>query len=400
MNNEDKLRWEKFDASHWFPLQPVAKLEPIPTLPDQFVMQNVHPHLALYDPYLSTEYISHDDLSKMLNPDDDTELLKLLSDTGVIASKQQCKYCGCNMKFEKQSNNWFWVCNRRVNGKKCNRGKFSIRAGTFLGKSKVSIQAIIWIVWHFVHNLTENQCKQYTNIGQKNCKTIVNWYGKCREVCSTWIWQNKPKLGGFGKIVEMDESHFAGAAKYGKGRRLGEHPWEGSNKWGFGLIERGSLDCVLKTVHASRSRAILMPLINESCADGTVFCSDGWKAYAKLSENAELEDTLHFPVNHTNNYGNPVTGAHTQSIEGTWIHCKNFLPTYGVKPNSLDSYLSTFMWMRYVKQRKLDIFRHFLVSAGFVFKPTNVILPAGMMKTVECPIGNPKNDTDNHFEEL
>ena len=120
LNNEDKLRWEKFDASHWFPLQPVAKLEPIPTLPEQFVMQNVHPHLALYDPYLLTEYISHDDLSKMLNPDDDTELLKLMSDTGVIASKQQCKYCGCNMKFEKQSNNWFWVCNRRVNGKKCN----------------------------------------------------------------------------------------------------------------------------------------------------------------------------------------------------------------------------------------------------------------------------------------
>ena len=26
-----------------------------------------------------------------------------------------------------------------------------------------------------------------------------------------------PELGGFGKNVEMDESHFAGAPKYGKG---------------------------------------------------------------------------------------------------------------------------------------------------------------------------------------
>jgi len=61
---------------------------------------------------------------------------------------------------------------------------------------------------------------------------------------------NKPKLGGFGKIVEMDESHFAGTAKFGKGRRLGEDPWEDHFKWAFGLVERGSLDCVLKTVHS------------------------------------------------------------------------------------------------------------------------------------------------------
>ena len=54
LNNENKLRWEKFDASHWFPSQPVANLEPIPTLPVQFVMQNVHPNLALYDSNLAT----------------------------------------------------------------------------------------------------------------------------------------------------------------------------------------------------------------------------------------------------------------------------------------------------------------------------------------------------------
>ena len=82
----------------------------------------------------------------------------------------------------------------------------------------------------------------------ENCKTVVKWYAKCREVCETWIWANKPKLGGFGKIVEIDESHFAGAPKYGKGRRLGEDPWENFHKWTFGMAERGSLDCVLKTV--------------------------------------------------------------------------------------------------------------------------------------------------------
>ena len=69
-----------------------------------------------------------------------------------------------------------------------------------------------------------------------------------------YIWANKPKLGGFGKIVEMDESFFAGAFQYGKGRRLGEDSWEDTFMWTLGLTARGSLDCVLETVDDGRSR--------------------------------------------------------------------------------------------------------------------------------------------------
>ena len=102
----------------------------------------------------------------------------------------------------------------------------------------------------------------------------MKWYAKCREVCGKWIWANKPKLGGYGKIVEMDESHLLGFQKYGKGRRLGKDPWEEHFKWSFGMAERSSLDCVFKIVHSSRSRALLLPLIDENCADGTILCSD------------------------------------------------------------------------------------------------------------------------------
>ena len=69
----------------------------------------------------------------------------------------------------------------------------------------------------------EKQRKEYT---KRNKKTVVQWYGICRDVSNKWIRKNPPKLGGFGKIVEMDESHFAGAPKYGKGGRLDEYAWE------------------------------------------------------------------------------------------------------------------------------------------------------------------------------
>ena len=46
----------------------------------------------------------------------------------------------------------------------------------------------------------------------------------------------------------MDESYFPGMPKYNKGRRLGEEAWKDGKKWGFGLVERGSLDAVIEQV--------------------------------------------------------------------------------------------------------------------------------------------------------
>ena len=59
-----------------------------------------------------------------------------------------------------------------------------------------------------------------------------------KRVCTSWIWyiKNTPKLGGFGKIVEMDECFFHGIPKYNRGRRLGTR-WDDDEKWVFGLFE-------------------------------------------------------------------------------------------------------------------------------------------------------------------
>ena len=44
---------------------------------------------------------------------------------------------------------------------------------------------------------------------------------------------------------------------------------------------------------------VQIPIIKHHCIDGTIFASDFWKAYGKLDENVQLEDCLHFPVNHS-----------------------------------------------------------------------------------------------------
>ena len=242
------------------------------------------------------------------------------------------------------------------------------------------------IIWHFVHHLSENQCVQYTKLSSKNNTTIVKWYRFCREVCTDWFWkaENTPKLGGFGKIVEMDESFFPGVPKYNKfkGCRLGENAWKDDEKWGFGLVERGSLDSIIVQVPSNRSREVLIPIIDQHCLDGTVFCSDGWKAYNKLKEHLQLEDCQHFPVNHSKNYVDPATGAYTQTVEGMWDHCKTFLPSFGMKPKDLRTYLGAFLWTRYCKQRRLDMFTHFLKCAAELHPPLTNTLPEGTVTEI------------------
>ena len=67
---------------------------------------------------------------------------------------------------------------------------------------------MMWITWHFVH-------------GQTNNMTVMMRFRLCREVCDTCIRQNFEPLGGFGKVVEIDESFLPGAPKYGRGRGQG-----------------------------------------------------------------------------------------------------------------------------------------------------------------------------------
>ena len=136
----------------------------------------------------------------------------------------------------------------------------------------------------------------------------------------------------------MDESYFPGKPKYNRGRRLGT-TWQDWQKWAFALVERDNLDCVIKQVGSGRSRQTLLPIINAYCLDGTIFCSDSWKAYNKLAENLDLDDTIYFPVNHSKNYVDPTTGGHTQTVEGLWRHLKEFLPSFGLRPDALKSYI-------------------------------------------------------------
>ena len=197
------------------------------------------------------------------------------------------------------------------------------------------------------HSIHENEDKRLSS------ETISDWFSYLREVSLTaldTLYMSTGKIGGFGHIVELDESKF-GKRKYNRGKRV-----EGS--WLLGMIDIGTKDHPAPEGNFrleicpdnKRDAETLLPLIQKHVAPGTTIYSDCWKAYYTLEElNYE-----HFTVNHSQNFKDPITGVHTNHIESNWRPLKRQLQ--GSNKNNLADHLCEFLWRREIKKKKGDLF--------------------------------------------
>jgi len=174
----------------------------------------------------------------------------------------------------------------------------------------------------------------------------------CRELCEVTLFERREKLGGPGKVVQIDESKI-GKRKYHRG-----HVVEG--QWVFGGIEQDSRKCFIVTVE-DRTEATLVSHIQEWVEQGTTIVSDCWKGYVNL----EKYGYEHKTVNHSVEFVNEE-GYDTNKIEGQWRQMKVSLPTHGRKKEHYSSYLAEFIW-RHINRGK-DLFFVFLKDVGSVYK--------------------------------
>ena len=118
-------------------------------------------------------------------------------------------------------------------------------------------------------------------------------------------------------------------------------------KWILGGTERGSKECFLVECNNNhRDHHVLIPIIKQHVRPGTLIITDGWKGYLPITKHGYL----HEDVNHSRNFVNPSTGAHTNTIEGCWFHVKRHLQR-GVgwlrrDPDALLLNLAEFMWKK------------------------------------------------------
>ena len=87
----------------------------------------------------------------------------------------------------------------------------------------------------------------------------------------------------------------------------------------------------------SRDAATLVPIIMQHVQPGSTVHSDQWRAYASLQHMSLYN---YGAVNHSVNFVDPVTGVHTQHVEGYWSRAKAKLKRmHGTTDDLLPSYL-------------------------------------------------------------
>lgn len=179
------------------------------------------------------------------------------------------------------------------------------------------------------------------------------------EVCEKLIFVYKYLhiTGGENTTVEIDEPKF-GKRKYHKG-----HHVEG--QWVFGGVCRESGAAFLVPVE-KRDKETLIPLIKKYILPGTKIISDCWKAYQCIPK-LEGFNYVHETVNHSKTFKDPVTGAHTNTIEGMWRHVKVRLPSYRREKQNYLRYLAKYMFLVHCRRNNLEPLPEFFKQAGAIY---------------------------------
>jgi transposase-like protein len=167
---------------------------------------------------------------------------------------------------------------------------------------------------------------------------------------------NQEKLGGIGKVVEIDESKF-GRRKFHRGKHV-------EGQWVFGLIDRESGAVVLVPVE-KRDKETLLPIINRWVHKGSIIMSDCWKAYDCLKD----EGFIHLSVNHSLTFKDPETGACTNRIEATWRAVKEHYKSSSRRKYFFGGYLAKYAFLKHCRIKGLDIFETFMRHTAVLYSP-------------------------------
>ncbi len=103
------------------------------------------------------------------------------------------------------------------------RQKKPIRKGSFVENSHLTQEQFITLAFLWSHDATP---KMAASLAGVSSRTVTDWFGFCRDVCTLKNRRDPQLLGGVGKIFEIDET-VVSRAKYGKGRFV-------PLKWVFG----------------------------------------------------------------------------------------------------------------------------------------------------------------------
>ncbi|KII65705.1 hypothetical protein RF11_16117 [Thelohanellus kitauei] len=150
-------------------------------------------------------------------------------------------------------------------------------------------------------------------------------------------------IGGPGVIVEIDE------CKLGKNKHHRGHPVKGA--WVLDGVERTSERKLFLVEVPDRTANTLLSIISTHVLPGSTIITDCFRSYHNLGHLYN-----HLTVNHSETFRDPITGACTNTVEGTWNALKlkiaprnrtNSVDEEGnIIESTIDDFLAEFQWRR------------------------------------------------------
>ncbi|QQP51686.1 Uncharacterized protein FKW44_013120 [Caligus rogercresseyi] len=227
-----------------------------------------------------------------------------------------CPTCERSMSFVKHKENVMkWRCATHKNN------TILEKKDSFWEGSHLSYSQIIKLVCAWALKIPLTTVPHMFDI---TTKTAIMWYKSFRDVCSQILNRYPYKIGGPGMVVQIDESLMA-KRKYHRGHLVPE-------RWVFGGYCPNTKEGFLFMVE-NRSATVLLPLIVENAA------------YGGIPQLPVLPPFQHEVVNHSQNFVDPGTGAHTNNVECYWKNAKRrFKSMAGVHDTTLSGHLDEFKW--------------------------------------------------------
>jgi ISXO2-like transposase domain len=285
----------------------------------------------------------------------------------LLIAQAACPECGATMKdtSDKCQDGRIWRCSKVVEGTRHFR-TVSIRDGSFFSASHLSIRDTLYLIYEWAQLISVHDACYELKIDKK---TVMKFYGRCRELCSMIISSRlQGRIGGLDEIVEVEVEVEVEVDECQLGRRKHHRGRIPREIWVCGGVVRDSdsnpLRCFIEIItrRNSRNSRTLEELLLRRIDMRSRVITDGWGAY----ENLRGVGFTHDVVNHSENFVNPTDSSiHTQNVENLWRCLRRFLNKKGTYTRrNLSEYINEFIF----RKAFCDIFEHLLSGIAEIYR--------------------------------
>ena len=248
--------------------------------------------------------------------------IRFLIENELLYTAGRCPVCNDFVKMESKR--------YRCRKKSC-RHSWSIFRGSFFGLNRLKCNEVMLICYLLLSKASTNTILMLT----KHCRqTIADYKGHFLQLIGTSLNEEDTLIGGNGMIVEIDETKI-GKRKYHRGHRV-------DGCWVLVGVEHSDQRKVFVKAVPDRSASTIVNTILNHVRAGSVIRTDLWRGYSGLENYSFIHET----VNHSQHFKNPLTGIHTNTVEGTNNGIKMTIPVRNRNADSIEGHLALFVWRR------------------------------------------------------